>query len=137
MKTLNIKEFYKELGKLLYAVAMADKKIQKSELKALQEFVLKDLAFLEPTSDSSGMNQAFYTNFEFEECMNKQISVQEAYDSFITFLDNNFMEIDPVLIKKSIQAIEKIAVSFRKINKKERILIDKFKEEIKEMVEIF
>ena len=127
--TLNIKQFYKELGRLLYVVAMAD--------KALREFVSSELALSEPSSDSSGMNQAFYADFEFDEYSNKNISIKEAHDSFMKFLDANIMEIDPVLINKSVQAIEKIAGSFRKVNKKERIMIDKIKAEINEIAELF
>ena len=134
---LNVKQFYKELGRLLYAVAMADKKIQKKEVKALHEFVSRELALSEPTSDSSGMNQAFYTDFEFEQYASQNISIKEAHDSFMKFLDTNVMEIGPELIDKSVEAIEKIAGSFRKINKKERIMIDKIKGEIKEIAELF
>ena len=135
--TLNIKQFYKELGRLLYAVAMADKKIQKKEVKALHEFVARELALSEPSSDSSGMNQAFYADFEFDEYTNKNISIKEAHDSFMKFLDANIIEIGPKLIEKSIQAIEKVAGSFRKVNKKERMMIDKIKAEIEKIADLF
>lgn len=134
---LNIKQFYKELGRLLYAVAMADKKIQPKEVQELHEFVSKELASSEPTSDSSGMNQAFYTSFEFEDYARQHISIKKAHNSFIKFLDANIMEIDPALIDKSIQAIEKVAGAFRKVNEKERVLIDSIKKEIKEIAEIY
>lgn len=137
MKTeLNVKQFYKELGKLLYAVAMADKKIQKQEVDALHEFVAKELALSESTSDSSGMNQAFYVDFEFDDNAEKKISVQEAHDSFIRFLDANIESIDEKLINKSIKAVEKVATSFRKMNAEERELVDKIKTEIKEITEL-
>lgn len=135
--SLNIKQFYKELGRLLYAVAMADKKIQPKEVQALREFVSRELASSELTSDSSGMNQAFYTSFEFDDYARQHISIKKALNSFIKFLDANIMEIDPVLIDKSIQAIEKVASSFRRINEQERIMIDSIKKQIKEIAEIY
>jgi hypothetical protein len=132
-----VKQFYKELGRLLYSVAMADKKIEKEELKALHEFVSKDLAHFETSSDSSGMNKAFYVDFEFEDYANHHVSVQQAHDSFMNFLDAHVMEIDPKLIEKSVEAVEKVANAFRKVNKAEREMIDRIKSEIKEMVELF
>lgn len=132
-----IKQFYKELGKLLYAVAMSDKKIQKKEVKALYDFVSKDLALSEPSSDSSGMNKAYYTTFEFEEYANNHVSIQQAHDSFMNFLDSHVTEIAPELIDRSIQAIEKVASSFRQVNKSERAIVDKIKSEIKGMIELF
>jgi len=62
----NIKQYYKELGKLVYAVAAADGAIQPEEKEKLHQFVLKEIAYHEHTVDSSGMNQALYVDFEFE-----------------------------------------------------------------------
>jgi hypothetical protein len=137
MRTSNVKQFYKELGRLLYGVALSDKKIQHKEVNALQEFVSKELALSERESDSSGMNKAFYASFEFEAYADKHISVQEAHDSFIKFLDANIMEIKPELIEKAIEAIEKVATSFRKVNKQERAIINMIKTEIREIAEVF
>ena len=134
---VNIKQFYKELGKLLYAVAKSDGKIQPKEIKVLHEFVLKELALFEPTIDSSGMNQAFYADFEFEKYFQLNISIDEAHSSFIKFLEENIDHIDPVLITKTIQAIEKVAKSFRSINKKEQAMINKIKTEITQVADLF
>lgn len=138
MKTkVNIKQFYKELGRLLYAVAIVDGKIQNKEVKALHDFVSRELALNESTSDSSGMNQAFYVDFEFEDYANQKISIQSAHDSFMKFLDTNLIDIAPALIRKSVNAIEKVATSFRKVNKQERQIIDKIKKEISEKYDLF
>lgn len=133
----NVKQFYKELGRLLYAVCMADEKIQPAEVKALQEFVSKELAMAEHSSDSSGMNKAFYTSFEFEEYAKQHISVDEAKASFLKFLDANILAITPGLIDMSVEAIEKVAASFRKVNKKEREMINSIKAEIREIADLF
>lgn len=132
-----LKQFYKQLGRLLYAIAKVDDKIQKQEVEALNEFVWKELAFFETSTDSSGMNQAFYTYFEFDDCINKKISIEEAHASFVNFLDANIIDLDFTLIEKSITAIEKIAGAYRKINKKERLLINNTKNQIKGLVDLF
>ncbi len=133
----NVKQFYKELGHLLYAVAIVDGKIQNKEVKALREFVSKELALSEPTSDSSGMNQAFYVDFEFKDYVNQKVSIQSAHDAFMKFLEAHITEIEPVLIEKAIEAIEKVASSFRKVNKQEREIVNKIKSEIAQTADLF
>ena len=82
---LNIKQFYKDLGKLLHAVAMADGEIQGSEVEALHEFISREFALSENTTDSSGMNQAFYVDFEFDYCSDNKINMLSAGNLFIKF----------------------------------------------------
>ena len=136
-KTLNPKQFYKELGRLLYAVAMADKKIHPKEVTALKEFVLHQLASVESTSDSSGMNQAFYTSFEFGAYAGQHVNIEEARSSFMKYLDEHILQINPELIDKAIEAIEKVASAFRKVNKEEKEMIASIKKEIMEIADLF
>lgn len=132
----NIKQFYKELGRLLYSVAMADGKVQEEEIKMLHKLI-SGLAFSEATSDSSGMNHAFYAEFEFEKYVKDNVKIKEACDSFINFLNSNVADLDPILISKSVDAIEKIADAFNKVSEEEREVINKVKKEILEITEIF
>jgi len=84
---LNYKQFCKELGHLLYVVAYSDGVIQKKEVEALREFVLKELVPFENSSDSSGMNKAFYTQFEFEDIADKSAPAEDVYRSFVNYLN--------------------------------------------------
>jgi uncharacterized tellurite resistance protein B-like protein len=127
---LNYKQFYKELGHLLYAVAYSDGKIRKKEVEALREFVLKQLAPFEPSSDSSGMNQAFYAQFEFEDIANRHENATIVFSSFINYLHRNKSNINEHLKTLMIQAVEKVAQAYKKTNKLEQQMIDKLKEEI-------
>ena len=127
---LNYTQFYKELGHLLYVVAYSDGKIQKKEVEELREFVLKELAPFEHSSDSSGMNKAFYTQFEFEDIANKNIPAEEVYRSFVHYLNENGEHITHQLKTSIIKAVETVANAYKKVNKKEREMIDKITEEI-------
>lgn len=62
---LNRKQFYKESGHLLYAVAYSDGKACKKEADELNEFVLKEFVPLEPTSDLSGILKHFTLSLNF------------------------------------------------------------------------
>ncbi|MFO0479049.1 MAG: hypothetical protein ACK50L_09785 [Bacteroidota bacterium] len=127
---LNYKQFYKELGHLLYAVAYSDGKVRKKEVDALREFVLKELAPFEPSTDSSGMNQAFYTQFEFEDIANKNEEATIVFSSFKDYLQKNASNINEQLKSSMIQAVEKVAQAYKKTNKLEQVMINKLKEEI-------
>lgn len=127
---LNYKQFYKEFGHLLYAVAYSDGKIRKKEVETLREFVLKELAPFEPTSDSSGMNQAFYTQFEFEDIANRNEDTTIVFLSFMEYLKKNASNINEHLKTSIIKAVEKVAHAYKKTNKLEKEMIDKLKEEI-------
>jgi hypothetical protein len=135
--TLNMKQFYKELGKLLYAIASADNKVRKQEVLKLQEIVTKNFAPYEEVSDSSGMNLAYYASFEFDECAKNKMSVKDAFESFLKFVDMNVLEIDPLVIEKSIKATKAVAGAFRNVNKKENEIIQHIEEELTKLEDLF
>lgn len=138
MKTImNMKQFYKELGRLLYAIAFADNKVSKEEISKLEEIVSKEFAPFEHTSDSSGMNQAYYTSFEFEECYKNKMRVEQAFTSFLEFVDAHIMEIDPSIIAKTIKATKKVAGAYNGTNKKEREMIKHIEEELTKLEDFF
>ena len=130
---LNYKDFYKELGQLLYAVAYSDGEVDKKEVEALQEFVLKELASFEPASDSSGMNLAFYTQFEFEDMQNKKAPAQEVFATFLAYLKKNAPYINEHFKTEIIVAVKKVAEAYEKPHKKEMEMINLLNAEIKKM----
>lgn len=127
---MNYKQFYKELGHLLYAVAYSDGKVRKKEVNALREFVLKELAPFEPSKDSSGMNQAFYTQFEFDDIVNKNEEATVVFSSFMDYLQKNISSINEHLKSSMIEAVEKVAQAYKRINKLEQGMINNLKQEI-------
>lgn len=128
--TVNMKQFYKELGKLLYSIAFADNKVRKQEILELHEIVSKNFASFEFASDSSGMNLAYYADFEFEECLKKGISAKEAFASFLEFINSHISEIDPVIINQTVKAIHKVADSYKNTNKNESEMINNIEAEL-------
>lgn len=111
---MNYKQFYKELGHLLYAVAYSDGKVRKKEVDALREFVLKVLAPFEPSKDSSGMNQAFYTQFVFEDIANKNEPANIVFLSFIEYLKKNAAQMNDYIKTSIVKAVEKVAQATKK-----------------------
>ncbi len=127
----NIKQYYKELGKLVYAVAAADGVVQPEEKDKLHQFVLKEMANHEPTVDSSGMNQAFYVDFEFDDTEEKHPAANEIIRSYTRFVHSNFEPKDEELIMNSIKLLEAVALAYSKKNEKN--IIDTIRQEMNEI----
>ena len=125
------KDFYIHLGKLLYSVAMADGEVQNEELEELYKLVTTEIAD-EKLFDN---NQAdvFYTEFEFEELMNKKTSRIEAFQSFLKFFDENHTSFSVEIKAVTVNAVEQIAKSFNGIIEEERVMIDELKDRMKLM----
>lgn len=126
----NLKQYYKELGKLVYAVAIADGIIQPEELENLHTTVMKELVYNEPSSDSSGMNQAFYIDFEFEKSMDERLDIDEAVKAFNQFINNNAEPNDEALIKRSLKLLKNVSNAYT--DKKEKLIIDRVERELAE-----
>lgn len=127
----NLKQYYKELGKMVYAVANADGQIKPEETEALQNFVLKELASREKATDSSGMNEAFYVDFEFERSIETKLDPKEAASSYAKFIHNNFENGDEKLINHSVKLLEIVAVAYSRQTEREIVL--NIKSEINEI----
>ncbi|HEY4799019.1 MAG TPA: TerB family tellurite resistance protein [Bacteroidia bacterium] len=130
---MNHKKFYIELGKLLYAIANADGKIQHKEMVALQEVMETEFVPVENESDEFGVNDAFYAEYEFEALEDKHVDVNKAFNSFIDFMKENKKDFDPELRKACIMAAEKIAFSYHSKNHYEKYFIEKLKRELKKL----
>lgn len=115
----NVKQYYKELGRLVYAVAMADGSIQPEERQALHETVLKELAANEMDADSSGMNKAFYVDFEFDFSENQHPKMTDAVRSFNQFVKTNSERGDKALLDRSVNLLERVAMAYTRQREKD------------------
>ncbi len=127
----NIKQYYKELGKIVYAVAAVDGTINPEEVKALHEFVQKDLSNHELNIDSSGMNEAFYVDFEFENSAKKNIDINTGIKSYVKFIHANYETGDELLLQRSVKLLETVTNVYTRQQEKEVVL--QIKEEINEI----
>ncbi len=119
------RDFYTELGKLLFAIAKADGKVGAKEFESLKAIVKEELVPLENSIDQFGTDNAFYTEMEFDFLEQNFGDHQLAFDSFIDFVETHKLAIKPQ-VKDLIRTISaRIASSEYGINKKEKALLDK------------
>ena len=127
------KEFYAELGKLLYAVADIDHMITSEEKKKLQDVVKKELVPQEMHIDAFGTDVAYYAEMEFD-FLDEQIGDAEAaFDSFIDFVKDHHTAFDEQMKKTALSIAKELAAAYHGTNKKEKVLIEKLQKELKKI----
>ncbi len=119
------KEFYAELGKLLYAVADVDKIITQQEKKELQIIVKSELVPFEVLVDEFGTDVAYYSEFEFEFSDEQIYDSDMAFESFIDFINEHHEAINLNMKNLCIRVAEEIALSYYKGNNEEKIILNK------------
>ena len=124
------KQFYAELGKLLYAIADIDGVITLEEKKKLQHIVQNELAPIEQHEDAFGSDVAHYTEMEFDFLDELVADAEAAFDSFIGFIELHHIAFDSNLKKVSMHIVKELANAYRGKNKKEIKLIEKLKEKL-------
>lgn len=127
----NVKQYYKELGKVVCVLAKADGSIQREEADSLKQFVEKKLAMSEMESDSSGMNKAFYVDFEFDDESSRKSDTEAILKSFSSFVHRNFEPGDEKLIDQSISLLQSVAQAYREGS--EEAIINLVKMEMREL----
>lgn len=124
------KEFYAELGKLLYAVADIDGVITQREKRAIKDIVKNELVPKERHMDEFGTDAAFYAEFEFDVLDELYLDPQEALFSFTGFVDEHQTAFDKKLLNVCIRVAERLAYAYHATNKKEKTMLDKLKKKL-------
>ncbi len=122
------KEFYSQLGRLLFAVANADDRIPPEERETLHKLVREQLVSREKATDVFGSNLAYYTEIEFDYLDSEEADAESSLLAFIDFIKDHRTAFDDSLQALSLYVVEQLAASFHGINKKEKKLIAELKD---------
>lgn len=121
------KEFYSEVGKLLYAMADIDGVITPQEKAEMKERIRKDIVPVEKHKDAFGSNVAFYTEMEFDILEEEISDAETAFQSFIDFLEEHPTALDEKMKTTCLYLSDRIANAYHGTNKKEKSLIERLK----------
>jgi len=127
---MKFQDFYSELGKLLYAIAKADGRVGEKEYDSLKTIVKEELLALEDSRDQYGTDNAYYTEIEFEFLEQNFGDAQNAFESFIDFLDTHRSAFSPGLKLLTTRIAERLAKSEYGINQKEKKYLEKLFEKM-------
>lgn len=76
--------FYKELGKLLYAIAIADETVTEQEKAAVSKLIRERLLHKEMDEDRFGSNEAWITQFSFDTAEDSYTMQKRRFRNFWT-----------------------------------------------------
>ncbi len=122
--------FYKELGRLLYAIAAADGTVNEKEVATLKRVVSELLVPVEVTTDHFGTDQAYITEFEFDVLADRGASVEGAFDSFIAYMARHRNDLTPERRELIYAAANAVASAFHGVNAKELPLLIELREHL-------
>lgn len=125
--------FYKELGKLLYAIAAADNTITEAERKSLGKEISERLLHKERATDQFGTSKAWDTQFSFETTEELGVSADEAFNEFLDYIKEYKNEMSEDEVDICLKLADHIADSFHHINKKENKLLSQLRHSLMQM----
>lgn len=111
--------FYKELGRLLYAIAAADGRVSDKEVRMLKKVVSEQLVPQEVSTDHFGTDQAYVTEFEFEVLADRGASAEGAFDSFIAYMARHKNDLTPERKALIYRCADAVAGAFHGVGKAE------------------
>ena len=115
--------FYKELGRLLYAIAAADGKVSAKEVNTLTKVVSEQLVPQERATDHYGTDQAYITEFEFDVLAERGATSTEAFDSFVAYMERHRYDLHSSKKRTILDAADAVANAFHGVNKAELPLL--------------
>lgn len=117
------KEFYENLGKLLYAVATADHSVHVKEIDRLKEVVREHWLPLEDSTDEFGADAAFQIETVFDRLLEHEKNSDECYEAFEAFYHDNKAIFNAEVKNLTMTTARSIAASFHGSNKAELIIL--------------
>lgn len=118
-------EIYQNLGKLFYAVAMADGTTHVKELNKLKEIVRQEWIHVDRIEDNFQSDAAYQIETVFDWLLEKEINSEDSFKEFSDFY-KEYPELFTKPIKSLImQTANAIAFSFAGKNKSELIVMAK------------
>lgn len=126
------KELYENLGKLFYAIAMADSRVHAKEVSKLRSFIRKYWLEVDELEDEFGTDAAFQIESVFDWALDKERDSEVCFDEFKEFYKDNsnmFSKFIKVLILDTANAISN---SFSGKNKAELVMLGKLELLLKE-----
>lgn len=117
-------QFYSELGKYLYAIAMADGIIQDNEIRKVERIVSHELQLMK-SEKNIRYKEVILTKLNFYNCLRDRADINNAKNSFLNFIKKNEGKIDAHEQEVAGKLIRKVATAWKGKNKTEEILVRK------------
>lgn len=122
--------FYSEVGKLMYSIAYADGKVNKSEYNKLREIVKQKLVPREENTDQFGTDAAYYAEIEFDILMDQMPPPESCFNSFLNYVKEHHSAFDQLHKTMVMEFLKEIASVYQGSHPKETELLKKLKKQL-------
>ena len=122
-----VNELYQSLGKLFYAIAMADKNVRPSEVEELNKNVHTFWLSIDEVEDEYGTDAAHQIAIVFDWLQQENKEGQQYFDEFVDFYKEHPQKFNDEIKKLIMKTAYDIALSFWGANKSELILLTKLR----------
>ncbi len=120
-------ELYQNLGKLFYAVAMADESVHTKEVDKLRSFIRTYWLDVDEVEDEYGTDAAFQIESVFDWLLEYGKDGQAYYGEFEEFYKDHEKKFTPFIKVLILDTAYAIANSFSGTNKSELVLLGKLR----------
>lgn len=120
-------ELYQNLGKLFYAIAMADKKVVPEEIEKLKDDVRKYWLSVDDIEDEFGTDAAYQIEIVFDWLQEEELESQLYFEEFMDFFKAHPSKFNDRIKELIWVTADDIASSFAGKNKSELIFLAKLK----------
>ncbi|WP_435625280.1 hypothetical protein [Flagellimonas sp.] len=117
------KAFYQNLGKLFYAVAMADHSVHIKEIDRLKEMVREHWLEVDEVEDEYGTDAAFQIETVFDWLLEYEKDAVECYEDFEMFYTDHKIRFGDQIKYLIMATARSIASAFSGRNKSELIVL--------------
>ncbi len=129
-RAMEYKEFYSELGKLLYAVAHSSGQVEEEEVKRLHALVKNYLVPQEKHNDEFGTDAAWYTEIGFDFSTFNDLDAKAAFDSFIDYIHEHHNALDKQMRAVGLMLAEEVANSANGLSAAEGKILKELKDKL-------
>ncbi|MDF0709188.1 hypothetical protein [Flagellimonas okinawensis] len=116
-------KLYQNLGKLFYAIAMADHSVHMKEMEKLNEVVKDHWLDVDDIEDAYGTDAAFQIISVFDWLLEYEKDQEEIYEEFEAFYMDHKVAFTPAIKHLAMSTSRAIAAAFSGSNKSELILL--------------
>ncbi|MGB3144577.1 MAG: hypothetical protein WBB24_10745 [Maribacter sp.] len=116
---------YKNIGKLMYALARIDGSIHTNEVDHLRSYVRSYWLHIDDIEDDHGLNAAFKIEATFDGLLENRTEPEICFQEFSKFYKENSEAFSPEIKRLILDTANAMAKSYAKKNKAELILLSK------------
>ncbi len=125
---MNYTDFFKALINLLYSISKSDQEIHLLEVQQILDIINADLPHLFPAlpKETQNINKDLALT-EFKHLYQKQVTEEEAYDTFIAYYRLNQASFNADINLLFYEMAGKVAYSYKGMNEEEKQFLQKLK----------